>query len=546
VVYVSQRGNFFRNDCGPACVLMLARTTGKGVDVTVQQLAAKYDPEDDGTSLKTLSRMLSDLGLAPYSPGLREYPYIVLCKYDLLPLENRHDPRGTFLHWIVRLSDETYHDPYHDRQKGKNLRASKFVLDRATYNARVTTREIQNLMSRGNPRIQYERVYNLVNPDATPAQYLAICSLVLSRRQTVGFSADDAGIGNLDVRRVIAWGFPESSHKAYRDFFAQYYPGVEIVFVPFPNNVQPSPPPPSPPPPSPPPPSGGLAIGKHPALPALPFNLRLGVHTMERVEEATIAFDAGCRSFTVMDNLYWARQLRARGCAVIYRRFVNHGVVPSPDDHVRAMGIGPGDALIVMGLNEADNISTSDLPRRFEWDKAFAEAVWRVAPNCFPVIGSFSMGTPQIENPDVARVWRSTYGAFLNANAHRVGLNYHSYHRRHSPDLPPFSVPVEDPKWWPQRFTTWGYDPQFGGLNRNVILVGDETGVDIAGIGGFHACGYNDDTFAIWWRLRKAEYEPLPQVYVQNVFQFSNRREWDGYHIRNVFGAMTKVWQGRF
>lgn len=289
-------------------------------------------------------------------------------------------------------------------------------------------------------------------------------------------------------------------------------------------------------------PAGVTVIGTHPALPALDFNHRLGVHTLERIEEAREAFDLGCRSFTMLNNVTGAREMRSKGAAVIYRRFVDHGVVPDPSGFAHGIGLGAEDTLMAMGLNEADNLSTSDLVARFNWDRPWAMTMHQLYPSCFILIGSFSMGTPEIENTSVAQVWRDTYGNFLNANASWCGLNYHTYHRRHDASVPPFNHEIQPGVYWPSRFAVWGYDPNFGGLNKNVVLAGDESGVDIGGIGGYEPCGYNDNYFLNWWKLRQAEFQPHPQIYVQNLFQLSPNQRWAGYNLRVVLGGMTKVW----
>jgi len=49
-------------------------------------------------------------------------------------------------------------------------------------------------------------------------------------RYTVGASADDAGVGNLDVRRVIAVN-PGGWSGDLRMFFEQHYPGVDVISV---------------------------------------------------------------------------------------------------------------------------------------------------------------------------------------------------------------------------------------------------------------------------------------------------------------------------
>ena len=84
---------------------------------------------------------------------------------------------------------------------------------------------------RGSPRVQYERTYVLLPPDATQGWVDAVAAATWSEhRYTVGGSADDAGIGDLDVRRVIAvnpGGWPGS----LADFYRQHYPGVVLEEV---------------------------------------------------------------------------------------------------------------------------------------------------------------------------------------------------------------------------------------------------------------------------------------------------------------------------
>ena len=83
---------------------------------------------------------------------------------------------------------------------------------------------------RGQPRIQYERTYVLLPPDATLEEATKAVTEHFPRRRTVGFSADDAGTGDLDARRVIALR-PEAWPGDLGAFFAQHYPGVEYVPV---------------------------------------------------------------------------------------------------------------------------------------------------------------------------------------------------------------------------------------------------------------------------------------------------------------------------
>ncbi len=88
---------------------------------------------------------------------------------------------------------------------------------------------------RGAPRVQYPRVYLLLpNEPATPDGNLraskwlqaVLNSGIVSRyRLTLGFSPDDAGIGDLDSRHVLAIN-PTTWPNSLDNFFTTNYPGV--------------------------------------------------------------------------------------------------------------------------------------------------------------------------------------------------------------------------------------------------------------------------------------------------------------------------------
>jgi hypothetical protein len=83
---------------------------------------------------------------------------------------------------------------------------------------------------RGHPRVQYERTYVLLPPDADAAWAHAVVDGAWEgKRYTIGSSADDAGIGDLDVRRILAvnpqrWS---GGAGALERFYAEHYPGVD-------------------------------------------------------------------------------------------------------------------------------------------------------------------------------------------------------------------------------------------------------------------------------------------------------------------------------
>lgn len=83
------------------------------------------------------------------------------------------------------------------------------------------------MTERGIPRIQYERTYVLLPPEAGRAWANAVTDATWdNHRYTLGGSADDAGIGDLNVRRVIAVN-PGQWRGDLRAFFEQHYPGIE-------------------------------------------------------------------------------------------------------------------------------------------------------------------------------------------------------------------------------------------------------------------------------------------------------------------------------
>ena len=84
--------------------------------------------------------------------------------------------------------------------------------------------------SRGQPRVQYDRTYVLLAPDADESWALAAVDGSWQHRYTIGGSADDSGIGDLNVRRVIAVN-PKRWPTDLHAFFKKYYAGVEYIPV---------------------------------------------------------------------------------------------------------------------------------------------------------------------------------------------------------------------------------------------------------------------------------------------------------------------------
>jgi len=82
---------------------------------------------------------------------------------------------------------------------------------------------------RGDPREQYTRTYVLLPPDAGAEWAIAVVDGSWDEHKyTIGGSADDSGIGDLDVRRVIAVN-PGKWPTDLRAFFEEYYHSVEYI-----------------------------------------------------------------------------------------------------------------------------------------------------------------------------------------------------------------------------------------------------------------------------------------------------------------------------
>jgi len=110
--------------------------------------------------------------------------------------------------------------------------------------------------SQGMPRVQYKRTFVLLHTAATLAWAQAAAKQGWKWGYTTGQSADDAGVGDLNYRRVLAVN-PHLWPTSLQDFFEEHYPGVDFIpitantpadlLLPGPDNELPTPtPPPTP------------------------------------------------------------------------------------------------------------------------------------------------------------------------------------------------------------------------------------------------------------------------------------------------------------
>lgn len=91
-------------------------------------------------------------------------------------------------------------------------------------------REVQ-IVPAGSPRTEYRRVYVLLPPTADQKWLLAAARGSFDGRFTIGFSADDAGVGDLAYRHVLSVN-PHHWPQVLTDaWFKQHYPGVKFTAV---------------------------------------------------------------------------------------------------------------------------------------------------------------------------------------------------------------------------------------------------------------------------------------------------------------------------
>lgn len=90
-------------------------------------------------------------------------------------------------------------------------------------------REVQLVPSSAS-RLEYKRVYVLLPPTADEQWLLAAARGGFDGRFTIGFSADDAGIGDFGSRHVLAVNPHHWPEVLTGSWFQQHYPGV--IFTP--------------------------------------------------------------------------------------------------------------------------------------------------------------------------------------------------------------------------------------------------------------------------------------------------------------------------
>ena len=94
----------------------------------------------------------------------------------------------------------------------------------------------------GLPREQYSRTYWCATPNITLPLWLKLAEQAWAERRTIGFSYDDAGIGDLQKRTAVLFNIPTTERQRYVGWFSEHYPGTAVQFSIVEEDTPPTPP----------------------------------------------------------------------------------------------------------------------------------------------------------------------------------------------------------------------------------------------------------------------------------------------------------------
>lgn len=363
---------------------------------------------------------------------------------------------------------------------------------------------------RGAPRIDYARVVHVAPEGATLATFQKITEVAYkSDRQTVGFSYDDAGVGDLSSRKAILWDIPANKRASFTEFYAKWYRGVVVEF----RSTTPEViiPPVDPPP---------VTTGK----------TRLGVNVVTgNGDVARRALAARHTAISIINNFQLAGDLSGDPKITVMARRYMSGTLPPPDPDLLYEGANYPN-VVYLGLNEQD-VSNYGTPQEIAARAAWDRDMWAKmkAKGRRYAGGGFSVGTPDYTRADICDAMRTHYAPLYNSG---MALNYHLYSpwQTHEMDI-----------WYELRwrflFEKCGFDPNpnLGGIYC------DETGMDRGSVGGFPACGMDATQIGAWCRRfldasQGSGYGNLLRAAA--IFQAGNTSDWNGYNVDSAFAEI--------
>lgn len=541
IPYVSQVGNNPKNDCGPACSLMLLRALNKAMTVTPAELSLIYDRPDDGTTTANLVALIKSFGLTPISGIGSKYPYIELVQYKLLP--HKYNPTGDFLHWIVRLSDTTYHDPNWPGERGKNLTATKQQLDAAEYaaTARVTIKELETLEYKA--RVPYDRTIHYVEASQSRADRQFVTDQAEALGHSFTFSADDAflPIQGMKSITVYLWNIQPANRQAYIDFQKTYYnTDIPVSFVWKMTSGSP--------------PVNNTGRGQW------------GVNALYSMAAAERAIALGARFVTVIDVGTGVKVLAEKYPNVIFMSRISSPKGGFPDvkwlaDKLSIDQSWPSN-VICLGMNEDDQMPTgSNVPggsfksvewieKRHAWDVSMAAEIKRRSTNVRYAAYVYA----PICKPEEAHLMDAFKRTYVpSANAGTFYLDMHPYGRDENTLWSINSKGEKENAFYELRAA---FLVQCGGLDPSKAkVVYSEMGVDKLGTGGMNQIGLTNAQVLAWITECARLHESMPYVIGGSYFQYGDslpapigrgegiHGDWWGYEMAIYDAALKSFYE---
>jgi len=260
---------------------------------------------------------------------------------------------------------------------------------------------------RGQPRVQYERTYVLLPPNESSAMIAGMLPVWNDHRFTIGGSADDSGIGDLDYRRVIAIN-PDQWTDSLEEFFTEHYPGGRDGSLPclattvgdkLREVFEATPPPPPPPPP-----------------PTRETRGHVGLHlqTMEGGWEEFAQMQPSVMKVLSMHDVIGVKRASPH-TTVVFRHFTNDygDTLENPDPHKgarnwidkfrdslyevtdRLVGEGLDPCFYVESLNEVyPSLNLEAVVRATDFDIAFCEELHALDLPVRPAVFCTAVGNP--------------------------------------------------------------------------------------------------------------------------------------------------------
>lgn len=199
----------------------------------------------------------------------------------------------------------------------------------------------------------------------------------------------------------------------------------------------------------------------------------IGINTTRFADAALYWAERGCRSFLIIDNEIACRQIKQAHpeAVVVARRWMADWQL-NGKELANKVG-GEDDGVIYELFNEADQWGYGTVEQiRIRIDHELEATRILRAKGVKVCMGGYSMGTPQMENPDIAAQVRRYTEFYNNDSGVYFSMHLYSPNLNHPPDY-----------WYERRyewlFTNCGFDARL----RKVIAT--EDGLDDGGIGGY-------------------------------------------------------------